>query len=101
MDWIASLLFFLFRGEIQGPASIANARFIDDTLSLSQRVVNRNCLERIGSNRSTAALRSSRSNRLMRELERAECSEGSERLKHLEPTENDLNRHSYQTSETF
>jgi hypothetical protein len=42
MDWIASLLFFLFRGEIPGPASIANARFIDDTLSLSQRVVNRN-----------------------------------------------------------
>ena len=45
MDWIVSLLFFLFRGEIQGPALIANARFIDDTLSLSQRVVNRNCLE--------------------------------------------------------
>ena len=42
MDWIVSLLFFLFRGEIQGPASIAKTRFIDDTLSLSQRVVNRN-----------------------------------------------------------
>ena len=56
------IVVFLFRGEFQGPASIANARFIDDTLSLRQRVVNRNCLNKDWFQPFHRCVRSSRSN---------------------------------------
>ena len=100
MDWIASLF---SSSVVRLKSGVDCKRPLHRRYAIAKPASRQSQLPgtRIGSNRSTAALRSSRSNRLMRQLERAERSEGSARLEHLEPTENDLNRHSYQTSETF